>query len=381
MLKYLIYDTEKQTISGLTQTIINYYVVVLLVSVFFVRSKSRPGIQRHGLFAVIDIIQFVLYAPTGIFTLLKRLAYAVLTQALYLGRMDCSALPRAWEARDPAYKAYLGFLAFELYYSNPIMLTAVYHFLLSAESESTRRSIALLDTAEQRPTSPASVNDDVPLISRRAGVDDTFATMSEPSWQYGAHRGNGRSHRARQRWYLAYTLVNNPSLVKDRRRPASRDWRTPPPPGGIVAQPALQPAARLQAQGWVDLTDAELGATSSTDSHQHAHHQHESAAWHAAEQQQPNAAGNPFVSAGAHADGSAAYNMKSAASVHGGAMHGWQPTAPVWAAGRSVSLDGNDTGSEYDYGRAARSSGQDPYMGQQQRQNPFAGGANHGQWQ
>jgi hypothetical protein len=257
MLKHLIYDTSTGTISGLSKTLINFYVVVLLVRLFFLRDKVRPAIQRHGLFAIVDVVQFILYAPTGVFTLVKRVVYAVLTQAVYLGRMDVSALPRAWEGYDPAYNAYLGFLAFELYYSNPIMLSAVYQLLLCVEPESTRRSLMLLE-AVKRVERDREAEDGVFLLdgphgqthNRRSGgtlggANPFVLSSSEPR--------TDRGRRARNRWFLAYTLLKNPSLMADRRSSSilpSHASRVPQTPA------ASERAALLHT--WVDLTESDL---------------------------------------------------------------------------------------------------------------------------
>ena len=76
----------------------------------------------------------------GIFGVIKRAITSIILQVLFMGRMDKSLMPRKLELWDKSYVSYLGYMQLDLYYSHPMLLTAVYEMLKSVSPDAAFRS-------------------------------------------------------------------------------------------------------------------------------------------------------------------------------------------------------------------------------------------------
>jgi hypothetical protein len=139
---------------------------------------------NRRLFHLFGYYFFFYNTLVGIFSCLKRLFTALALGTLMIDRLDRSTLPRGWEYFDNGYKSYVGFLRMEHEFSNPYLVTFLY--LLREATRGKQRG----SDGKQVELQSCHVN--------------------------SAHFISYRSRLARNRWLVAYTLINNPKLLADR---------------------------------------------------------------------------------------------------------------------------------------------------------------------
>ena len=120
----------------------------------------------------------------GAFSLILRVIYSLVFGLLHIGRLDQSTIQRNYETMDAGYSTYLGFQALEENNSHPIMISAVQCFLGSPAGRRYRRRIA-------------GLKDEVNLEVEKA---------------------RKRKQIVRWRWYFAYMMIKNPSLIHERNK-------------------------------------------------------------------------------------------------------------------------------------------------------------------
>ncbi|XP_055011105.1 receptor for retinol uptake stra6 [Boleophthalmus pectinirostris] len=168
-------------------------IVVVLVQHFSARfffikktAGTRDLDHRPNLF----LMTYVLF-PVSVLVGALLAAWRVLITALFnivhMGRMDISLLNRSVEAFDPAYRCYAHYLKIEVSQSHPVM-KAFCGLLLQSGGP---------DGAALR---PRDAEEGIQLVQKEKKVHKVSSAK-----------------RARGRWQLLYTLVNNPALVGTRK--------------------------------------------------------------------------------------------------------------------------------------------------------------------
>jgi hypothetical protein len=135
------------------------------------------NIDNRRLFHVFAFIFFFYNTLIGIVSCLRRILTGLILGTMMLERLDRSTLPRGWESFDPGFKSYVGYILLEHQYSNPYVIT-----FLHLARRKTKRAIE-----------PSGELDGVCL---NCGEFMTY-----------------RSRLNRNRWLIAYTLINNPTLL------------------------------------------------------------------------------------------------------------------------------------------------------------------------
>jgi hypothetical protein len=102
-------------------------------------------------------------------------------------RLDRSTLPRGWESFDPGFRSYMGYLLLEHTYSNPYLST----FLFLLQKETARAK--LTTGGIKQPADTEMHSNSVQFLSCHSKL-------------------------MRNKWMVAYTLINNPSLLMLRNR-------------------------------------------------------------------------------------------------------------------------------------------------------------------
>eukprot|EP00730_Choanoeca_flexa_P001892 TRINITY_DN10828_c0_g1_i4.p1 TRINITY_DN10828_c0_g1~~TRINITY_DN10828_c0_g1_i4.p1 ORF type:complete len:895 (+),score=112.86 TRINITY_DN10828_c0_g1_i4:145-2829(+) len=176
----LLYNKDDQTLGTLPVVILNYVVLYALVMFIFSLSRQSHGVNRQGVFYILDMLQYLVYIFNALYSVLKRYAIGLASMAIFLGRMDLP-LTHGWLAKyDSIYKLYFHHCYFELYHSHPVFMTALYFFLM-----------------RQTPTFVSHTSD---FVSDDGKVEVALPTISCEEF------------RIRNRWQLAVTLINNRSL-------------------------------------------------------------------------------------------------------------------------------------------------------------------------
>ncbi|XP_062517421.1 stimulated by retinoic acid gene 6 protein-like [Corticium candelabrum] len=175
-------DLVLQFLPTIVFTILLFIAQFLLAKYVLLTDYGKyVNISNRRLFHSISFFSFFYNALIGLFSCLRRILTGLVLGLLLIDRLDRCTLPNGWEGFDPGYRSYVGYLLLEHSYSNPYLVTFLY------------------------------------LLRRK---DCSRATVDEVEL-YGVHSNTSqflsyRSRITRNRWLVAYTLINNPSLLKYR---------------------------------------------------------------------------------------------------------------------------------------------------------------------
>ncbi|KAL8202864.1 UNVERIFIED_CONTAM: hypothetical protein K2H54_027590 [Gekko kuhli] len=160
---------------------------VLMAARFFLQPKISPEDKQRPLaldnrktFQNFTYFLFFYTVVVGLVSCLMRLLRSIAVGAWLIGRIDRTVMPRGYEACDMGFKTWVGMLLMDHYHTNPSLLYFC-HILLMKKREKEPQRATYIPGNELRGT---------------------------------AYRV---SARARTRWLLLYTLLNNPSLTKLRK--------------------------------------------------------------------------------------------------------------------------------------------------------------------
>ena len=142
-------------------------------------SKGRM-IKEPRYFSMMMLIMAFYGIFTGIFTVVVRFLYGFGYTAMAVCRVDLCIVPISMERVDQAFKCYISTLNFFHQYTSPLYVTGV-------------SSLRDIEPARDSPAERYN-----PMVQS----EDTSSDL--------------RNKRARARWHLAYTLVRNPVLTRDR---------------------------------------------------------------------------------------------------------------------------------------------------------------------
>eukprot|EP00049_Salpingoeca_infusionum_P021214 m.366702 g.366702 ORF g.366702 m.366702 type:complete len:877 (+) comp37217_c0_seq1:149-2779(+) len=244
--RFVVYNKETHALGFPVLLVVNYWVLYLMVRYLFRIARYARGVQRRGLFHIVDLLEFVLYILNGLLGLIKRALTSMIVQALFVSRTDKSLMPRKYELLDRSYVAYLGFMQMDMFYSNPVLLTACYFLLTGNYSRYSKRAMTghtlsfggrtpgplpqdrVTMSQLTRDTDQAHLVDEdflgpLPALNRSPGGSsvasarsshaDSTTSSSTPSTPVSAVK---KRVRLRNRWWLLITLHNNQGLAKYR---------------------------------------------------------------------------------------------------------------------------------------------------------------------
>ena len=78
--KFAIFDVSTGQPGFLAMVLVNYWTLMLLTRVAFRRGPYDRGVQRRGLFAIFDAVEFVFYIFNALLGLAKRAITSILFQ-------------------------------------------------------------------------------------------------------------------------------------------------------------------------------------------------------------------------------------------------------------------------------------------------------------
>eukprot|EP00040_Diaphanoeca_grandis_P015948 m.81997 g.81997 ORF g.81997 m.81997 type:complete len:983 (+) comp25477_c2_seq1:183-3131(+) len=138
--KSFIWDSDAGGMGILTLAILLWIVMMGFVWFFFLDRSVYMAIRNRIFWDTFDLFQTVAGFLVGFFMFVKRLLVQFLFGVLFVSRLDKPLVPRGYEAFDPGFACYQGFLMVELYYSNPVMLTFI-QLLLDSRDNGPQRQL------------------------------------------------------------------------------------------------------------------------------------------------------------------------------------------------------------------------------------------------
>uniref|UniRef100_A0A8B9QRS8 Receptor for retinol uptake STRA6 n=1 Tax=Apteryx owenii TaxID=8824 RepID=A0A8B9QRS8_APTOW len=159
--------------------------------------------NRRALY-IVSYLFFPINILVGVLAGLWRMVISALYNAIHFCRLDISLLNRSVETFDPGYHAYCHYLKIEVSQSHPVMKAFCLLLLQLSRPEG------------QPGLRPSNVEEGIQLMQ----------TKKVPS-------SRAKFRQSRARWWLAYTLLNNPSLIACRKTalsdPTANGTRLSPP--------------------------------------------------------------------------------------------------------------------------------------------------------
>ncbi|XP_033634491.1 stimulated by retinoic acid gene 6 protein-like isoform X1 [Asterias rubens] len=183
--------------------LILYYAQVFLSRLAFLQADKEDkkkkkkktihlSLNNRRAFNVTVYITLFMNVLLGLISCLMRILKAVVFGVLFIGRIDRCTLMRGWELWDPGFKAYIGFIQLEVAHTHPVVVTFC-HLLWKSIGKNKFTSAQLtsyktFDIVEegQKTSSPTKSTSEV------------------------------KSRRARNRWFVAITLMRNRALTINR---------------------------------------------------------------------------------------------------------------------------------------------------------------------
>jgi hypothetical protein len=169
----------------------------------YVVCDGNDNIRFRALFEFLNLIQSFFAAVTGLATALVRVIALVVGFLLFYSRLDYPMVASPYEYVDPGFNACMSSLVADHRFNSPALVG----------------SVRLLS---QLPRSAALSKKDKKSImaAKSMKVSRDSVSLNERYHQYFTLQPQTPHQRAKVRWALAYSLVNNPSL---------RAWRDPHP--------------------------------------------------------------------------------------------------------------------------------------------------------
>nr|XP_034969489.1 receptor for retinol uptake STRA6 [Zootoca vivipara] len=157
----------------------------LLTHYYFLERGRLPKelTNRRALY-IVTFLLFPINVLVGVLAGVWRMVGSALYNVVHFCRLDVSMLGHGVEVFDPGYRTYCHYLKIEVSQSHPVM--KAFCFLL-------------LQVCKKGPQ-PRDVEEGVKLMKTKA-----FSSKGS------------KGKRSRARWFLAYTLLNNPSLLPYRK--------------------------------------------------------------------------------------------------------------------------------------------------------------------
>ncbi|XP_026540345.1 receptor for retinol uptake STRA6 [Notechis scutatus] len=169
--------------------LVSFIVQNLLVRYYFLERDHLPReLTNRRAFYIVTYMFFPINVLLGLMAGIWRLVISALYNIVHFCQLDGSLLSRGVEGFDPGHRTYCQYLKIEVSQSHPAM-KAFCLLLLHWQSAQNMQTLQLRDTEE--------------------GIKLMKTTSSAPKAPKGQQN--------RVRWRLAYTLLNNPSLLPYRK--------------------------------------------------------------------------------------------------------------------------------------------------------------------
>ncbi|XP_070542910.1 stimulated by retinoic acid gene 6 protein-like isoform X2 [Ptychodera flava] len=203
---YLIGEYWLSVVFAIVITVVQ----ILETKYFYLQDGGRSlAVNNRRAYHVTTYVMFYFNIILGLWSCLLRVLYSVIFGLLFLGRTDKCLLIHGWESLDSGHKAYLGFLQVEEQHTHPVMVIfadILLNFLHDKKSSDLDQdSPVIVTTKGDSAASPSSAK----KIETDTDKDHETRKLMDEDTQ--------KSKRSRIRWFVLYTLINNPILLADRK--------------------------------------------------------------------------------------------------------------------------------------------------------------------
>ncbi|XP_070542870.1 stimulated by retinoic acid gene 6 protein-like [Ptychodera flava] len=188
--------------------------------VFLQEKGAMLAITNRRFFHIMSYFLFFFNVILGLLSCLLRAIKGMVFGTLFLSRIDKSTLMREYENLDRGYVAYLSFLQIEVAHCHPVLVTfckILLHDQMMGKKRGFEENIVLTDAATSK-------------LLKMSKKDRQFTLVTPLLIQ--------RPKLHRNRWWLAITLHNNPSLSV---------YRAPKPEAGAGEK------EKIEDDDWIDL--------------------------------------------------------------------------------------------------------------------------------
>ncbi|NWI27593.1 STRA6 protein, partial [Sula dactylatra] len=155
---------------------------------FLEQHPLRKELTNRRALYIVTYLFFPINVLVGVLAGVWRMVISGLYNAVHFCQLDISLLNRGVETFDPGYHAYCHYLKIEVSQSHPVM-----------------KAFCLLLLQLARPEGPPGF--------RASNMEEGIQLMQPKN----APPSRARFKQSRARWWLAYTLLNNPSLTACRK--------------------------------------------------------------------------------------------------------------------------------------------------------------------
>ncbi|XP_064013164.1 receptor for retinol uptake STRA6 [Pogoniulus pusillus] len=155
---------------------------------FLEQHPLRKELTNRRALYIVTYLLFPINVLVGVLAGVWRMIISGLYNAVHFCQLDISLMNRGVETFDPGYHSYCHYLKIEVSQSHPVM-----------------KAFCLLLLQPARPEGSPEL--------QASNVEEGIQLMQAKK----AARSRGRFQQSRARWWLAYTLLNNPSLTACRK--------------------------------------------------------------------------------------------------------------------------------------------------------------------
>uniref|UniRef100_A0A8C0AQK1 Receptor for retinol uptake STRA6 n=1 Tax=Buteo japonicus TaxID=224669 RepID=A0A8C0AQK1_9AVES len=155
---------------------------------FLEQHPLRKELTNRRALYIVTYLLFPINVLVGVLAGVWRMVISGLYNAVHFSQLDISLLNRSVETFDPGYHTYCHYLKIEVSQSHPVM-----------------KAFCLLLLQLARPEGPPGL--------QASNVEEGIQLMQPKK----APPSRARFKQTRARWWLAYTLLNNPSLTACRK--------------------------------------------------------------------------------------------------------------------------------------------------------------------
>ncbi|XP_005094797.1 stimulated by retinoic acid gene 6 protein-like [Aplysia californica] len=219
-----------QLLSFPATVLLFFYLQVLLTKKVLMQEKVKENdenkplnVDNRKFFEIVNFYSLFTNMAVGLFTCLLRILKSAFFGIFTVGRLDHSVFTRNQESSDKGFKIYLSVLLVDNAHNNPTM--RVFAHLLWTKVLSTRYVQNCPGMDPEEDSKEDSEEDSELLTGERLSASLSLVTPDSPTslWTSVDISDRVKSRRARTRWVLAFTLINNPQLQKLRKHALAYD--------------------------------------------------------------------------------------------------------------------------------------------------------------
>lgn len=176
----------------------------LFLTYYVFRDRDFPDItitvDNRRFYSIMSYFFFFYNILLGLFSCIMRIIKGMILGVIFISRIDRTSLMQGFQTWDKAFVAYLGFIHILVAHNHPVMLMFC-QLLINSNKD---RQYGTVEREE------------LPGLCVQNSHSEDQSSAGHPEAR--VFRPPHMSHQAINRWFLAFTLLRNPSLVKYRRR-------------------------------------------------------------------------------------------------------------------------------------------------------------------